>query len=94
MLSTPRTNPLVRSITNSGFSNNQPSPLVNNSSQLRFLNHQIRTSMRSQPSHLSPCLICVRHNHRTMGCYQRKSSGCFKYGLNDHRVSNCPQVFF
>jgi hypothetical protein len=94
MLSTPRTNPRVRSTTDSRFSYNPPPSSVNNSSQQRSLNHQTPTLTRSQPLHLLPCLVCGRHNHRTMDCYQRKSSGCFKCGNNDHRVGQCPQVFF
>jgi hypothetical protein len=57
--STLRQNPLFRCATNaSPSSNNRPPPLLNHSSQSRFINHQTYSPIRSQPSHLLPCLVC------------------------------------
>ncbi len=83
--STPRQNPSFRSTNNaSRSSNRQPPPLLN----------QTYSPIRSQPPHSLPCLVCGRHSHRTIDCYQRQPSGCFKCGHKDHRVGACPQVFF
>lgn len=43
---------------------------------------------------LSPCLICKRNNHRTIDCYHKKPDGCYKCGQSDHRIRNCPAVFY
>ena len=40
-----------------------------------------------------PCLICTRTTHRTIDCYLKHPSGCFKCGAPDHAVRSCPQVF-
>jgi len=40
-----------------------------------------------------PCLICNRSNHRTINCYNKQPSGCYKCGASDHIVHKCPQVF-
>ena len=40
-----------------------------------------------------PCLICDRSNHRTIDCYSKQPSGCYKCGAPDHNVRQCPQVF-
>lgn len=40
-----------------------------------------------------PCIICNRSNHRTINCYYKQPSGCYKCGASDHVVHKCPQVF-
>ncbi|CAF1682571.1 unnamed protein product [Adineta ricciae] len=53
------------------------------------------TSLMAIPGRqLSPCLICKRNNHRTIDCYHKKSDGCYKCGQSDHRIRNCPAVFY
>jgi hypothetical protein len=81
-------------ITNSRRSNNQPLEHSNNSIQHRRFNHPIHTSTRPSLPHLLPGLFCGRHNHHTIDCLQRQHHGCFKCGDNDHRVGNCPQIFY
>lgn len=41
-----------------------------------------------------PCAICRKKNHRTIDCYQKKEAGCYKCGQSDHRVRDCPEVFY
>ena len=41
-----------------------------------------------------PCIICRKKNHRTIDCYQKKQTGCYKCGQFDHRVRDCPKVFY
>lgn len=57
-----------------------------------------KRSTTSRPSgtasrKFTPCLICQRENHRTIDCYQKKSSGCYKCGQSDHKIHDCPEVF-
>jgi hypothetical protein len=40
-----------------------------------------------------PCLICKKTNHRTIDCYSKQPSGCYKCGVQGHTVRQCPQVF-
>lgn len=40
-----------------------------------------------------PCLICRKSNHRTIDCYQKQATGCFKCGDPKHTIRHCPQVF-
>lgn len=42
----------------------------------------------------TPCIICRRENHRTIDCRQRQQNGCFKCGQPDHRIRDCPEVFY
>lgn len=51
-----------------------------------------RNTLMSQP-HYRPCLICNRSNHRTIDCYHKYPSGCFKCGGINHSIRDCPQVF-
>jgi hypothetical protein len=63
------------------------------------------TSSRHNPSRSSnsgqsksdrpyrPCLICNRSNHRTIDCYHKQATGCFKCGDRTHAVRDCSQVF-
>lgn len=46
-----------------------------------------------QPNRYSPCLICNRHDHRSIDCYRKQSSGCYKCGNHNHYLRDCPQVF-
>lgn len=52
-----------------------------------------RSALQNFPR-FRPCLICQRNNHRTIDCYQKQSNGCFKCGQFDHRVRDCPKVFY
>lgn len=45
------------------------------------------------PKQYQPCLICNRSNHRTIDCYSKQPSGCYKCGAPDHHVRQCSQVF-
>ena len=40
------------------------------------------------------CSICQRNNHYTRDCYYKKQYGCYKCGQSDHRIRDCPQVFY
>ena len=66
------------------------SPAVQSSS---FTPHPSRTRFSAAAQSFRPCLICHKSNHRTIDCYQKKSTGCFKCGDSQHTVRNCPQVF-
>jgi len=61
----------------------------------RTINPSISSPSRSTTSQnqFRPCLICNRSNHRTINCYFKHPSGCYKCGASDHVVHNCPQVF-
>lgn len=41
-----------------------------------------------------PCSICRRNNHRTIDCYHKQAYGCYKCGQSDHRLRDCPTVFY
>jgi len=45
------------------------------------------------PTQYQPCLICNKSNHRTIDCYSKQPTGCYKCGVPDHNVRNCTQVF-
>lgn len=73
--------------------------------QKSFPLHQNQHSIKkeySKPSYRStmnnhefdPCAICRKKNHRTIDCYQKKEVGCYKCGQSDHRVRDCPEVFY
>ncbi|CAF1688053.1 unnamed protein product [Adineta ricciae] len=71
------------------YSNNQSSysthpinPSTSSSSRSGFSQNQF-----------SPCLICNRSTHRTINCYYKYSSGCYKCDASDHVVHEYPQVF-
>ena len=44
-------------------------------------------------SRYRPCFICNKTNHRTIDCYGKQPSGCFKCGDPTHVIRACPQVF-
>ena len=56
-----------------------------------------RQSYRSSTSRAkypySPCLICQKTNHRTIDCYQKQATGCYRCGDSGHNIRQCPQVF-
>ena len=81
--------------TRTNYSNNGLS-YANQSSQLTHtLKPSSSATSRSATSQnlFRPCLICNRSNHRTINCYYKQPSGCFKCGASDHVVHKCPQVF-
>jgi hypothetical protein len=43
---------------------------------------------------LNPCQICQQNNHRTIDCYYKKPYGCYKCGQSEHRIRDCPTVFY
>jgi hypothetical protein len=63
-----------------------PTPTVNSSTSSTSRSATLQNQFR-------PCLICNRSNHRTINCYYKQPSGCYKCGASDHIVHKCPQVF-
>jgi len=61
--------------------------------------HTLNPLMSSSPrfatpyNRYRPCLICNQSNHRTINCFHKQPSGCYKCGAPDHVVHQCPQVF-
>lgn len=62
----------------------------------------VASSYTPRPSHgqryplvqsFRSCLICHKSSHRTINCYQKQPTGCFKCGDLHHIVRHCPQVF-
>ncbi|CAF4568828.1 unnamed protein product, partial [Didymodactylos carnosus] len=78
-------------------STQQPSPqsqrLQPSTSQPRSNFHYHQATSTQNSPHRTPCLICNRSNHRTIDCFHRKPTGCFKCGQFGHNVRTCPQVF-
>jgi hypothetical protein len=71
----------------------KPSAFQRNKQQMHVENDISFNSLNLNARKVNPCLICHQNNHRTIDCYYKKSSGCFKSGQSDHRVRDCPQVF-
>lgn len=67
----------------------------NSQEQGKFRSKRSTTSRPSGTAtrKFTPCLICQRENHRTIDCYQKKTSGCYKCGQSDHKIHDCPEVF-
>ena len=40
----------------------------------------------------SKCKICNRTNHRTIDCFHKCTSGCFKCGQPDHNIRDCTML--
>nr|ABL86704.1 putative gag protein [Adineta vaga] len=57
-------------------------------------NNKPTTIMKNSMRQRSSCLICKRNNHRSIDCYYKKPTGCYKCGQSDHRIRDCPTVFY
>ena len=40
----------------------------------------------------SNCKICNRTNHRTIDCFHKQTTGCFKCGQPNHTIRDCPML--
>jgi hypothetical protein len=81
---------------NSGVTHTRPPPLLPNLSTRNPPRQEtvIKKSIypRSTPQHrLSNCKICGRKNHRTIDCFHKHPTGCFKCG-HDHMIRDCPII--
>lgn len=59
---------------------------VTNTTSLDLRNNNTRQS--------KACLICKKHNHRAIDCYYKQPQGCYKCGQSEHRLRDCPEVFY
>jgi hypothetical protein len=57
-------------------------------------NNKSDNSFKQKNFQHNPCSLCQRNNHRTIDCYYKKPHGCYKCGQSDHRLRDCPQVFY
>ncbi|CAF0983293.1 unnamed protein product [Didymodactylos carnosus] len=78
----PRYLPNQRTPTSRQQGNPQPRP----SFLLKNPQQPLNSSL-PKPNQYDPCLICARINHRTIDCYYKKPSGCYKCGQPDHLSS-------
>jgi len=66
----------------------------NNTQQGQPNHNKSSDAFKQKNSQFNPCSICQRINHRMIDCYYKKPHGCYKCGQSDHRLRDCPQVFY
>jgi len=69
-------------------------PVTNNAQLSQPENDKSSNSFKQKNLQYKPCFICQRNNHRTIDCYYKKPHGCYKCGQSEHRLRDCPQVFY
>ena len=78
---------------NSGAEYARPPPLLFNSTNRNSLQkntyyNKMNTFQSARPQNNVNCKICGRKNHRTIDCFHRQPTGCFKCGKN-HMIRDC-----
>jgi hypothetical protein len=66
-----------------------PKQVPNNPQQFNYMRRQNNQQSTSQNKFLN-CKICNRTNHRTIDCFHKCTTGCFKCGQPNHNVRDCP----
>jgi hypothetical protein len=56
-------------------------------SRQKQINHQ-----QTLPNKFSNCKICNRTNHRTIDCFHKRTTGCFKCGQTNHIIRDCTML--
>ena len=72
----------------------QSSTFYHNTQQIKSQNATSMGPFNIKTRQTNTCSICQRNNHRTIDCYYKKTFGCYKCGQSDHRIRDCPQVFY
>ncbi len=72
----------------------QSSTSRRNTQQNQSRNATSSDSRNASTRQLNPCQICQQNNHRTIDCYHKKPYGCYKCGQSEHRIRDCPEVFY
>jgi hypothetical protein len=72
----------------------QLSTSLYNTYQPKLKNITSADSSNINPRKIGPCQICRQDNHRTIDCYYKKPFGCYKCGQPEHRIRDCPKVFY
>jgi len=84
-----RQNSIPQSGNRSTMKSNEQIPY--NSQQFTYkqkpINHQ-----QTLQNKFSNCKICNRTNHRTIDCFHKCTTGCFKCGQPDHTIRNCTML--
>lgn len=81
---------------NSGAEYTRSPPFLSNSTSKNFLPRNIyynkmNTFQSATPQNNVNCKICGRKNHRTIDCFHKQSTGCFKCGGN-HMLRDCTRL--
>ena len=62
-----------------------------NVQQFTFKKTQINDRQTLQ-NKFTNCKICNRTNHRTIDCFYKHTTGCFKCGQPNHTIRDCPML--